>query len=104
MPKLGKGLPDPDLPTAEDKFVDAEADFGREAEERRGGGVAVHDFVLSSGYGTAGVEEVGIYLAELAGGEEIGVFAVGCGVPAGLSADHGYWSGYFGRFGLDVGS
>lgn len=48
---FGKGLPDPELPTAEDEFVDAEADLGREAEERRGGGVAVHDFVLSGGGG-----------------------------------------------------
>ncbi len=40
------------MPTAEDEFVDAEADLGREAEERRGGGVAVHDFVLSGGDGS----------------------------------------------------
>lgn len=107
LPPFGRGLPDPDLLAAEDECVDAEADFGWEAEEFRACGVAGHDFVLGGGHGAAGVEEVGVEFAhfvELAVCEYVGVFAVVFGVPLALSADHGCCGDGVWSVGLGVGS
>ena len=87
---------DEDFLAAEDVFVDAEADFGGEAEELGFGCVAGHEFLLCRGNASVLVEEVRVHRFEVSGGKFVCVFALGFAVPTADSAQHGCGGGGFG--------